>query len=393
MKFDNKFAINCDWLQAHVKFSTDFLEHENPFYTFKRTGQSKMWGNIYEVRSTVLDIVVAHLCADAHSECFMPKGHGILKFENLQLYCHDNLKEFVILFLKRLNFRFVGLTRFDIAFDFKKFYKNYDPQYFIKNYVEHKIKKLNWDKKKFGIIAEQGESHHNFETLHFGAKNSNINIKLYNKTKELATVKKPWIEAYHKDNFEDDGNDIWRLEFSLFSMTTFLKGEGKEFGFHSLECLDLVNMYGIFIGLFQKHFRFKVCNKKQKRNTRLKEVELWHFDFDATKLKMVKRNPLVRQSGRADKIGMRWLQKRLATFGCDDENFKTACCEIFGKVVSETALEDWAKVQGIEFAGHENYIHNIYEYKQIKGNEERLDIVYKHAVAAANEAFILSFAQ
>lgn len=390
MKYSNTFAISCDWLQIHVKSFPDFLEHENPFYTFKRTGQSKVWRNIYEVRNTVLDIVVAHYCTDAQ-ECIMAKDHGVLKFENNQLYVHDNLKEFVKLFLARLNFKFIGITRFDIAFDFQKFYKEYDPRYFVANYVNHKILKLNGNNKSFGLMGKQMMKEHNFQTLNFGAKHSNINIKMYNKTQELKEQKKPWIEALHKDTFADNKSDVWRLEFSLFSMTTFFKkegktGEGYDFtflqkqDFHSLDCLDLVSMYGIFIGLFKKHFRFKHYSKTQKRITRMREVELWHFELDALQLKMVKRNPLVRQSGRSDKIALRWLQKELHSLGVADENFQTAACEIFGKVISSTALEDWAKTQGIEFAGHENYISNVYEYKKLLGNQDKLDVNFSKAV-------------
>lgn len=396
MKYDNAFAISCDWLQIHVKTHPEFLEHENPFYTFKRTGQSKIWRNIYEVRSTVLDNVIAHYCTDAN-ECIMQKGHGILKFENQQLYCHEDLQAFVTSFLKRLQFKFVGITRFDIAFDFKKFYKDYDPRYFIQNYANHKIIKLNGNGKGFGLIGKQSTREHDYQTINFGAKHSDINIKMYNKTAELKSETKPWIEALHKETFGDSGGPVWRLEFSMFSMTAFFKKEVKTLdgyeatemskqNFHSLDVLKLSNMYAIFMGLFKKHFRFKHYSKKQKRITRMREVELWHFDLSFLELKMVRRNPLVKASGRSEKIALRWMQKQLQEYGVFDENFKSATCEIFGKIINAHALEDWAKANGMFFPGHENYISNIYEFKQIKGHEEKLDIDYNNAIQKASEA-------
>ena len=115
--YDQIFTINCDWLQIHVKTPDNFLELENPYYHFKRFTQTRVWKNIYKVIETSTGNVIANYCTDAQ-ECIMKRGHGVLKFENNQLYIHEDLKAFVEKFIYRLRFKFVGITRFDIAFDF-----------------------------------------------------------------------------------------------------------------------------------------------------------------------------------------------------------------------------------------------------------------------------------
>ena len=138
MSNPNFFAINCDWLQMHVKAGTDFLEREIPYYHFRRSGQSKVWKNIYQVINTAMNIVVAQYCTDAQ-ECVMRPGHGVLKLENNQLYCNSDLPGYVQTLLDHLGFKFVGITRLDIAMDFQKFYMEKDPMDLIKEYAEHKI--------------------------------------------------------------------------------------------------------------------------------------------------------------------------------------------------------------------------------------------------------------
>ena len=126
MNCPNSYLINCDWLQLHVKAGTDFFERENPYYTFVRCGQSKIWKNIYNIKNTALGITVLNIVRDVQ-ECVMEPGHGVLKLENNQLYCDSDLKGFVEKLLHHLDFKFVNITRLDIAMDFQKFYMDKSP--------------------------------------------------------------------------------------------------------------------------------------------------------------------------------------------------------------------------------------------------------------------------
>src|SRR5574337_1189934 len=140
-KKPNIFAISCDWLQIHVKAKQNLISKENALYYFKRSGQSKVFRTIYKIINSVTGNSVAYYCTDAN-EYIMPKDHGVLKFENSQLYIHEDLKIFVEDFLKRLELEFLGVTRFDIAFDFEMFYNYYYPEKFIKDYLYEKLSKV-----------------------------------------------------------------------------------------------------------------------------------------------------------------------------------------------------------------------------------------------------------
>ena len=188
--FQNKFALSCDWLQIHVKHREDFLSLESPYFSFKRTGQSKVFKNIYEIKDLLYNKTVASYCTDAN-ECIMPSSEGILKFENSQLYIHENLKTFVKKFLKKLNFKFIGITRLDIAFDFEEFYMGYTPENFIKDYTGSKIHKVRGN--EFGLYGKQRNQEICYESISFGSKTSNITAKMYNKTREMKNNYKPWI--------------------------------------------------------------------------------------------------------------------------------------------------------------------------------------------------------
>lgn len=436
IKEPNNFGIFCDWLQIHVKTREDFLEYENPWYNFKRTGQSKIWKNIYEVRSSVLGNVVAHYCTDAQ-ECIMKRGHGILKIENNQLYCHEDLKEFVEKLLHRLDFKFVSITRLDIAFDIQKFYLNYDCMKFVRRYAEHKIIRLGGNRKTAAVMFQQNNRFHEFQTLYFGSKKSDLQIKMYNKTDELKKTTKPYISAIHKDIFKND-NNVWRIEFSIYSLQKAIleNFEGKKFDYNSLDVLKIQNLYGIFIGLFEKHFEFRTCGK-QKRIARMKKIDLWFFDLEVCKLNLKKQNELIKISSRGERVFLKRLNelcdtqptpeltekyndifayaveklnvknvkkdtqevfiskvkkqvksdrsakvflsklKKLHSGKDYDENLNEAVKEISGKVVSEYQLQDYAIKKELFYKGYENYIFDVEQFKRIEGNEERLDNDFK----------------
>jgi hypothetical protein len=257
------------------------------------------------------------------------------------------------------------------------------PQDVIVNYFTGKYLRTAHRKSKFkgGVYFEQKGLEIDYQTLSMGSKHSNIHTKLYNKTQELSENYKPWIANQHKEYFDKD-NDIWRLEFSLFSMTAFFKGEGKDFNFHSLQILDLGNMYGIFIGLFKKYFRFKK-NQGESRLTRMKDVDLWIFDLSFTELRKIAMNPLVRQSSRSERIFIKkldTLNKNLREF---DDNFNYNAKEMISKIINLYSLKEWAKDNGIDFdSSQDNYIDNVYEYSKLNSleNDKKLNKEFELAV-------------
>lgn len=375
----NKFAISCDWLQLHIKAPENLFEDENAFYYFKRSGQSKVFKEIYTIIETATNLKIATYCTGAN-EAIMKRNYGILKFENSQLYNREDLRGFVELFLKRLNLRFIGITRFDIAFDFVKFQNNYYPGNFIRDYVNNKIVKVSHssqpikggtifkNKNTFrkdemnGGIFVQTESKIEFETLHFGHKTSDINIKLYNKTNELKANPKGYISNLHKINFGELGKiPVWRLEFSLYSMNALFFNDEKEIKFKSLDMLDFDIMYGIFIGLFKKHFQFKIKEKHGQRVSRMKEKYLWFFDFEGLQLNYKRLPPITKDASKTIKSLITNIDNFNKEFRNFDENFSGSAKEVVSKIIEMHDLGQWAKDKYIDFNKSENYLSNIYE--------------------------------
>ena len=408
MEQPKEFFINCDWLQIHTKHPTDYLTKENPYYLFKKIGQSKVFKNIYEVRDIAMNLVIGNYCTDAN-ECIMSASEGILKFENSQLYCNENLKAFVEKVLNRLRFRFIGITRFDIAFDFQTFAGGLHPQWFIQKYIKGEILRVTngGGKNQVGFVGQQKNNKIIVETLNFGSKSSDVNFKLYNKTKELENSLKPWIKKAHKVNFEDQTKDVWRLEFSMFSLNAFFqkkidvqekikhylainkfpnKGmkeleaiankdllkENRGNSFHSLEVLDIAKMYGIFQGLFNHYFRFKKKVRKT-RLTRMPELTLWKFEVNKIETKLIKSNPILKQSSRSEKIFLRKMDAFNKEFRLFDENFSFTAKELISKIINMHSLEQWAVDNEIEFEGHENYANDVLDFYKADGLKLSLD--------------------
>ena len=306
--YNSRFAINCDWLQLHVKHEAGFLTNENPYFTFRRSGQSKVFSEIYEIRSTLLNNkIIAYYCTGAQS-CIMPESEGVIKFENSELYSHYNLKEYVEDVLKKCFFRIIGVTRLDIAFDFQSFAGGFLPQHFIKGFLMDKFVKVQKGRAKFGVYGIQESGINTLESITFGSRSSNIMARLYNKTAELKDNCKPWIEREHQNTFEND-LPVWRLEFSISSMAAFFKRDGKELDFYDLRILDAHNLYGIFQGLFTKYFRFKVRKKRLERVTRMKDLNLWHFDLPDLKTEKIMKSTLLRGGEKKYKERLRQFEK------------------------------------------------------------------------------------
>jgi DNA relaxase NicK len=381
MKYQNLFSINCDWLQIHVKHERDFLAIENPFYYYKRNGQSKVFREIYNIHSHADGRIIGTYATGAN-EPIMSVHEGILKIENRELYINPDLKSFVKRLLKKLHLKFLGITRLDIAFDFEKFYMDLDPQDLIKDYLAGKVIKTK--NTYFAAHGNQKENHLEYETLTFGKKTSNVYCKMYNKSKELANNFKPYIDAKHRQVF-DMKSDIWRLEFSLFSMNAFFKNsDGKEYKFYSLDILDVKNLYGIFIGLFKKFFRFKIPFNN-RRLTRLKDLELWHFELSFTELRKIAGNPVIKDSSRSEKIFIKKLHTLANEYRIFDENLEVNAKEVISKMIAIHGLENWAQSKGYAMdETQKDYAENIAEMSRLmemdleKRNEqyfEKFDIL------------------
>lgn len=343
-----EFCISADWLQIHVVNDADFANKNTVNYRVQRSGQTKVFGDVYDI-STIQGKHIASYATNANS-CILEKGHGILKFANDVLYRKKDLRTFVCAFLDELHFRFVGITRLDIAFDFHKFHNNRDPENFIKSFLRGDIlKKISTQFRVAGVHKKQNE----FNWIYFGSHASDVSCKLYNKSGEQLKERKPWIwERWKKESYLDTKKTIWRLEFTLNATLAKFYNSFIEVPFHSLEMLDYLP--GLFCGLFQYYFRFVKNDRHQSRKDRMKEITLLKFVSDIMPLQ-IKRPAKTENltSTRTQKILINQLlihHNELREF---DQDFEIASMEMIKKIVDRYNLEDWARSKGIPFYSKE----------------------------------------
>ena len=350
-----QFDFNCDWLQLHLYLSTDLQDYPKGKFLIKRTGQSKVFRDIYEI-TNLLGYPLASWATNAN-ECIMDKGHGVLKFDNKQLYVNADLKKYVSDFLHHFAFKFIGITRLDICFDFHEFENFRAPQNFIKDFLCSRILKKNNTKFLSGGTHEKLTYN---ESISFGSKQSSVYYKLYNKSREMLakTLKPHIVNSWKSTKLDVENKEIWRLEFTLNADTsTLLNDYNQTFKYHSLETLELPNMYGIFVYLFQKHFNF-VKKKNISRKDRMAPVVLFTLPLTHLKIDKINTNIAVKDSTRSTKIFIKKMFETNEDLRKFDDHFSVDAKNMVEKLINIYGLEKWAQSKNFDF-NLNNYSQNI----------------------------------
>lgn len=341
-----QFDFNCDWLQIHCYLSSNIEDYSNLKYLIKRTGQSKVFRDIYEI-TNLLGYPVATWATNPN-EVIMDKGHGVLKFDNKQLYVNADLKQYVTDFLKHFTFKFIGITRLDICFDFHEFENFRAPQNFIKDFLSSRILKKNNTKFLSGGTHEKLTYN---ESISFGSKQSSVYYKLYNKSREMQakTLKPHIVNSWKTTKLDVSNKEIWRLEFTLNADTsTLLNDYHQSFKYHSLDTLSLPNMYGIFVYLFEKHFNF-VKKKNVSRKDRMPPIILLNLPLTHLKIDKIKNNVAVKDSTRSTKIFIKKMFETNEDLRKFDDNFSYDAKNMVEKLINIYGLEKWAQSKNFDF--------------------------------------------
>lgn len=353
-----QFDFNCDWLQLHLYLSADIEDYKNDRFLIKRTGQSKVFKDIFII-SNLAGYPVATWATNAN-DCIMEKGHGVLKFDNKQLYINADLKKYVTNFLEHFKFKFIGITRLDICFDFHEFENFRAPENFIKDFLFNRILKKQNTKFLAGGTHDK-ESY--CESISFGSKQSNVYYKLYNKSREmLAKVHKPHIiNSWNKTLLDHENKDVWRLEFTLNADTSTILNDYKQsFKYHSLDTLDLPNMYGIFVYLFEKHFTF-VKKKNISRKDRMAPVLLLTLPLTHLKINRIPSDIAKKDSTRSTKIFIKKMFETNEELRHFDDHFSYDAKNMVTKLINLYGLEKWAQQKQFDFKPS-SYSANLTEY-------------------------------
>lgn len=247
-------CINLDWLEVYAlepitQPRTMDYYREAGFGIIDRGYGTRIYNEMFTlIGADEAPFVEVRRAPKANS--VLPVNATHLRFVNRRCY-EWNAGQIMQQFMDKYGYQFVSVSRVDICMDFEKFDSGDDPQKFVKRYVGHKYAKVNQSQASahFDDLWERRD----FNSFSWGSKNSDINTKLYNKTRELydeklGAFKKPyilqsWFETRLIDDpikcikIKPDGTvyrpEIWRLEFSIKSNVKGwfkyrIGGDGKE---------------------------------------------------------------------------------------------------------------------------------------------------------------------
>lgn len=301
-----KIFTNIKYLRIPKEFEFTDLERGSVHYA--RVQEIRLFGEKIatmesQPRSPMLDV-----------------NSALIKFENRLLYMPYR-NDYIDFFMKSCNVEFRNITRIDIAIDLTEFEKDLSPKKLINNFITEKYLKVG--RGQFTIIGDM-ENVKCVDYLRFGSKKSDIEVYLYNKTKELhEVVYKPYIVENWKDLKGATKKDVWRLEFSMKAEgCTYLNEDSGEIVKLDLSILkDTELQFSILKELIYKYFRFKE-NDNTMNKSRMKDVLLLNLKGENFRRISLKESTDVLKK---DKILMKNVYVLEKEFdGIDDETKKSA---------------------------------------------------------------------
>ena len=324
---------NIDYLKLHLHVST--VIDCNGFTFKKQKYNSQHYANIYFVY--LHELKVAVLENRPHSSVLDHRS-ALLKIENRLLY-DTYLFDYIDLLITALNAKITNISRLDIALDFINFYNNLPPKSLINKFLRGDY--VRNGRGKFTVIGNQ-QNVAEVEYLRFGSKTSDINVYLYNKTKEMSDVAhKQYIADRHAQLDNKNNADVWRLEISLKSQALQyvdkFTGEIFKINLKTLRCQ--ASIVEIFNSLILKHFEFKYAGK-DKNKSRLKTVKLFNFDSaNYERIKTVVKKDVTKK----DKMLLKSMYQFQKKYSFADTVTKSAAANIVNKMKQDNYLELYLK--------------------------------------------------
>lgn len=368
-------CANIDWLEVYCLESNERFPcnaeyyRRQGYYVQERDYGTRQYAEMFvlvdEDSNPLIEIRRNPKSGSSDFSGFVPQSTH-LRIPNWRCYQKDVvtwLRDFLI----KHDYIFKRIFRIDICYDFEFFDSGDSPARFARRYLECKYRKIN----QCHLAAHANDAWNDFEweTLSWGSPTSMVSTKLYNKSKELASLKndKPyiktaWMFAGLIDNpvsMTKRGRDgklykpeIWRVEFSMKSAAdSWLviedqsgKKVKKRAIRHTLSLFDSPDkVWQRFQDLAFHYFRFKyreykdeekaiarialnehagVVDKELKRKDRCREKVLFKWDDDHEFLQ-VDRVPPPQKPERDDQILLKRL--RMLRLTTSDMKIRDAC--------------------------------------------------------------------
>lgn len=241
------------------------------------------------------------------------KDLHIVKLDNWVLYSDEFITIYSDL-ITELRLKNVALSRIDICRDFNYFFNKRDPSNLIRGFLSGKLIKLG--KSKYSVWGET-DRYLTYDYLSFGKKSGNINIYLYNKSKELLQVKnKPHIVNKWNQFDLDLKRPSYRLEISIkmkgISLINKNTGENKIFDIEHIFLQDkLEELYTV---LLSKYFHFKTYTGQKNISREISVILFDQMEFD----EIIWEADKSLESNRSDKIFLKKLDTMYSELRSDD---------------------------------------------------------------------------
>lgn len=217
----DEVLINCDWLQYSVILADDYPEFLCPDGFRIEVLQGN---NIFRNRAIVWDTKGTKWLTLLWSpfSSLLNKRLMTVQVSNQLLYYSAIQVSFRVL-QQIVDCKFNSCGRVDICADFQVTDKHLQMMAHLNSghyYVQGKAEGSTWWHKIQEYTDNRIYKKNQTHCLSWGSKNSDIKVKMYNKSRELGVLdkdaewEKPYIiSLWQKENY--DITKVWRLEFSL----------------------------------------------------------------------------------------------------------------------------------------------------------------------------------
>lgn len=263
-------TICTDWISATVKcnpmkINTVIAEtnglyvSKNTNYVYRNTKKIAQFNNALEVIDD--GFIIAKLFYQNHLRFDL----GQIFLQNELNYCDCwKISEIITNICEDLDMLFKRWCRIDIAidFDFYEEFMDFAPMAFLQLLNIGKIKReRKFNKSTISFIKNNGK----INTCYLN-RNSDIKIKIYNKTEEMFQgQKKEYIRKFWELNqMKICQSPVWRLEFSIHHLgqrgnSIFLNNENISTNLYLFD--EKKNIYFIANLLIAKYLKFKYAEK------------------------------------------------------------------------------------------------------------------------------------
>lgn len=333
----SKQLINCDWLQFyanHHGLTPSEADRGTNFKLVDLKHGTRVFKDVYQVferakctkshRDELLATIALH-----PSSSIMRPNLCIVKIENKVLYGEQRYNRIATM-IAQLKLEYCGITRADICVDLHTFANNLHPLALLRGYRKNDYIKRGsrrysqWLTAPYSPSQVQGvftydirSEEHVTHCVSWGGAQSDVHVKLYNKTKEIKEESgKQYISSWWRRNGLDNSADVWRVEISIQRRSRYLRNVQDDvvLPVNLNMLLDNDFLIEVFTGLASRHFSFRVAEVGKPIRS-AKELPLFEF---AAACVYVPSSPEGKPlAGRTAKIAANFMERVVTTHEFD----------------------------------------------------------------------------